>query len=267
MSDIKAEKTIYDAISEVNKTIKEIGKSKKNELQNFKYAPLEQTYLEVREAMAKVGLVLIPNIAINEMSQTLTTKNNKVNYALITMEFTFYYRGQAAPTIRWVGEAMDSGDKSYSKAISFAYKTFLNSFFMIPRVDCDPDGTSEEGMAQPHRRADKRYDNGSPQHKVLNFFNQNGLDWLQKGKDGHEMFKHFLVKRCGIYNTYILKYTIDEANKVLREVQEIIGEPLDFPPDTKYVEQFRKSYKTIYDLGALDADSEKIDPEIKDGEK
>ena len=171
-------KTIWDALVSVNKSITVIAKNGYNDIQHFAYAPIEEVYPVCRDAMNDAGVVMTTEILGNEMTQTTTTKGNKINYASIVTSYQFHCGGFSSNPFRWIGEAMDTGDKTYSKAISFSQKTFLVTFFNIPRTKSDPDSSSIEGPAKNHTQ--KSYSKPYPKSNYfyLTLFAQK-MDWAR----------------------------------------------------------------------------------------
>ena len=201
--------------------------------------------------MNQCGVVCIPVVVENSVSQATTTKNNNINYASVVMEFQFFCGELHTDPIRWVGEAMDSGDKTYSKAESFAIKTFLQDFFLIPRTNMDDvDGTANEGIV-PHysqKRTSKSAQSGSSPsiQTCMEIFHTGGLNWLQRGTEGHDLFAHF-VRHCKISSTYIKNWSIPDISLAIAGIEEFAGETIEkYPVDSRIVEAFRAKYTKYY---------------------
>jgi hypothetical protein len=249
------------ALLEVMGEIKKIEKDQYNEFHKYKYAGIEQIYAACRDAMVKAGVILIPRVTDCEIREVRTKKDEPANHAILHIEFVFYMGEMKTTPIQWVGEAMDVSDKAVSKALSFAMKTFLNSLFLIPRVDADPDGGGVEATAGNFRSqarktiANKQKNDVSKiAYNVLSIFGKGGLDWLKdKNSEEYGKFKHFLVSRCKIYDTYILEYTEEQCKTVLKEFCKIVQlKEIIFPLDTKYIEMFDKYYTELYQLERLE---------------
>jgi hypothetical protein len=197
------ERTIYDELVDVNKSITKIVKSGQNKsYDNFKYAPIEDVYDVCRNALADNGVLLTTEIVENEVQRTTTTQNKNINYAYIVTNYVFHKGAEKTEAYRWVGEAMDTGDKSYSKAVSYAQKTFLCTFFNIPRVEAggDPDETSHDAPAQPHTQAKKPYVHRPENTYMLKLFGKQ-LNWmLRESPYENKRLFNDVCKRMGVKN-------------------------------------------------------------------
>lgn len=212
-------KNVYEALVAVNAEIQTVAKTAYNDFLKFKYAPIEEVYAVCRDAMAKHGVVLIPQIVENEMTQSTTSKDKTTNYATTTFNYQFFYGESHTEPLRWVGEAMDNGDKTYSKAISFSQKTFLLTFFNIPRTDGDPDSTGTTGQAKPHKHTTQ------PKYTKnvifwLNLFGKQNLNWWDKNSQYHEVYKE-MCKKIGI-SAYAKEWTVDTC-KLIQEYLAKVG--------------------------------------------
>jgi hypothetical protein len=274
MSTEVKEQVTEMALVEVMGEIKKIEKDQYNEFHKFKYAGIDQIYTACRDALVRAGVMMIPRVTEMEIREVKTKKGESANHCILHVEFTFYKDERKTEPITWVGEAIDVGDKTLSKALSFAEKTLLNGLFMIPRVDEDPDGGGYEATSpEPYQKGKKSSSTGKGGkrilYNVLSIFSKDGLDWLKdKNSEEYGMFKHFLVSRCRIYDTYILEYTEEQCKTVLKEFCKVVQiKELSFPIETKYIEMFRKYYTQMYSLERLELVEGKEEKVIFDGDE
>jgi hypothetical protein len=221
-------KNVYEALVAVNQEIQSVAKTGYNSFNNFKYAPIEEVYEVCREAMYKHGVVLLPSIVENTMNNDATTsKDKKTNYGTVIFHYQFYYGESKTEPMRWVGEATDTGDKTYSKAISFAQKTFLLTCFNIPRTDGDPDASSSEAKAPSHRQTSKPKFTKSATF-YLDLFGR--MDWTKKESPpkNRQYFKDF-CKKFSI-NSYIVGWGEDttEPEKMRLAIKTVSGLDIDY---------------------------------------
>jgi hypothetical protein len=163
-------KNVYEALAAAYTLVEDLKRSKENKFFNFKYSPIEDVYRNCRNALASVGVVFDPQVVQETISETTTSgKSSKTNHTTIVMQFQFHYGDSHTEPKRWIGEAMDTGDKSYAKAISFATKTYLIDFFLMPSGDMnDPDGgeieatvNSKNSSYSPPKNFQKNYQKNS----------------------------------------------------------------------------------------------------------
>ena len=220
-------KNVYEALVEVNKDIEAVAKTGYNDFHKFAYATIEEVYAVCREAMHKNNVVLMSEIVENEMKSTIThhkeTYNGKVtekdktsNYGTVVFNYQFWCGESHTEPIRWVGEAMDTGDKTYSKAISFAQKTFLLTFFNIPRVDAnnthDPDASGTTGKAAPHKQTTQEAKFKKAKTFYLKLFGRDNLNWIDKNNPGNGTFKR-LCDKAGV-GTWMVAWATEDTEKM-----------------------------------------------------
>ncbi|WP_454667893.1 ERF family protein [Acinetobacter calcoaceticus] len=108
-------------------------KSTNPNFQNYNFRGIEDIYNVITPMLAEEGILCLPDVL--EQTQTLIQGRNgstsrlsfvRVRYTLISATDGSSKSGVS------VGEAMDSGDKSLSKAMSIAHKTFYEQAFSIP---------------------------------------------------------------------------------------------------------------------------------------
>nr|WP_312324039.1 ERF family protein [Acinetobacter oleivorans] len=101
--------------------------------QNYNFRGIDDFYNVISPLLADEGILCIPNVL--EQTQTLIQGQNgsTQRQTFVKVKYTFYSAldGSSKSGVS-VGEAMDSGDKSLSKAMSMAQKTFLEQAFSIP---------------------------------------------------------------------------------------------------------------------------------------
>lgn len=138
-------KAIHGVLTDLAKV--GIGKDKTNSQQGFKYRGIDQIMDEVSSLLAKHGLLILPRVMKRECVERQSSKGNPLFYTILEIEYDFVgvEDGSIKVVGPFVGEAMDSADKSSNKAMAIAYKYACVQAFCIPlEGNNDPDGTSHE---------------------------------------------------------------------------------------------------------------------------
>ena len=128
----KKELNIYRKISKVMEEVKKIQKTGYNEFNKYEYATEEDVLKELRPALIKHKLLVIPSIT-GEKRETIP--GEKGESSLITLNFNFKIidvdNGDEI-TLLWVGYGSDKQDKGGYKAMTGAVKFFLSKTFLLP---------------------------------------------------------------------------------------------------------------------------------------
>jgi hypothetical protein len=149
---------VYEAISSVMATMAKegIGKSRKNAQQGYAFRGIDDIYNALARVLSDAKLVMLPFVQTVEREERQTKSGGALNYTILTVDFKLVSAEDGShDTIRMVGEAMDSADKSSNKAQSAALKYAALQVFMIPTEgDNDADATTHEVAArqQPVKR-------------------------------------------------------------------------------------------------------------------
>jgi hypothetical protein len=143
---------VIQAMNAVMKEVREVAKSETANIpgQQYKYRGVDQVVEALSGAIREQGIVIAPvSVEPPVYRAAQTTKGNPVNYMTVTVGYRIY--GPEGDYIDGAstGEAMDSGDKALSKAMSVAWRTFLLQSFHLPPKDPDPDSEGYEATAGP----------------------------------------------------------------------------------------------------------------------
>lgn len=143
---------VYKAITQVTAALAKTGiaKSKQNQQQGFKYRGIDDVYNELATLLATNNLCILPRMITKEVTERTNAKGTALFYTSITAEFDLVSSVDGSKhTVSSYGEAMDSGDKSVGKAMSYAYKSMAFMTFAIPTEgDNDPDAQCHEVKVQ-----------------------------------------------------------------------------------------------------------------------
>ena len=139
---------IYEALIKANELVGAISKGNTNQQLGFKFRGVDDVYNSLHPILAKCGIVIVPEVVSHEVTER-QARNGVLLYTRATIRHHFTASDGSSVTTLVVGEAMDSGDKGMSKAMSIALKYALFQLFTIPTdEDKDPDATTHELVPQ-----------------------------------------------------------------------------------------------------------------------
>lgn len=143
---------VYDSIALASSTLARVGisKDRKNQQQNYMFRGIDDVYGALAPILAESKLVIIPRFIARVASEKLSKDGRPLLYSVVEGEFDIVSAIDGSKhTARTFGEAMDSADKSTSKAMSAAYKYMAFQVFCIPTDgDNDADATTHD-LAAP----------------------------------------------------------------------------------------------------------------------
>ena len=145
------ERKLVSKLAEVMKRVRYIQKTGVNDFHRYKYATEADVNEHVREVLAELNVVMIPNVVSHSVREHINAKGKTEYIVTVGVDFTFF-DGETGETItfRTYGEGQDAGDKGTYKAVTGAQKYALMKAFMIPTGD-DPEGDNgvDERNNQP----------------------------------------------------------------------------------------------------------------------
>lgn len=145
---------IYESLTKIMAEVTAIGKNQKNSQQNFHYRGIDDVMNELHGLFAKYKVIIIPKIT-NLLKDERSTKNGgTIFYVTVNCDHTFVAEDGTSLQTTVIGEAMDSGDKAITKAMSVALKYALLQMLLIPtNEDKDPDKFSHEIVPSETQKA------------------------------------------------------------------------------------------------------------------
>lgn len=146
--------SVHQAISNVTAELARsgIGKTKRNAAQGFAYRGVDDVMQAMSWALPRCGLTMTPRV-VGRTERAAASKSGGTIYSVILdveWDLVSVIDGSRC-IVRVHGEAMDSGDKATTKALSAAYKYACVLAFSIPLEGIeDADAYSPEaGAALP----------------------------------------------------------------------------------------------------------------------
>lgn len=163
---------VYSAINAVmaQMATEGIAKGRNNQQQGYKFRGIDDVYNALARVLSNHKLVMLPFVQDTAREERATKSGGTLNYTILTVDFKLVSAEDgSSDTIRTVGEAMDSADKSANKAMSAALKYAALQVFMIPTEgDNDADSTTHEPRGQlPARKSSAAAKRDGDHERVL----------------------------------------------------------------------------------------------------
>lgn len=142
--------TIQQALAAVMNEIIAVGKDGRNTSQNYNFRGVDAVVNAAGPAFRKHGVVPMPRVLASERASVeVGAKRSLMREVVLKVAYDFHGPAGDVLSCEVEAEALDSGDKATSKAMSVAYRTALLQVLAIPTDDPDPDTQSYERAAAP----------------------------------------------------------------------------------------------------------------------
>jgi hypothetical protein len=137
--------SIIQALASVMEDVQSVGKKDRNSAQGFSFRGIDAVVNAVAPALRKHQVIVVPNVLEHEYASVEIGKN-RTPMSHVTLKVLYKFIGQNGDYVEAVvlAEAMDSGDKAISKAMSVAFRTALLQSLALPTNEPDPDASSYE---------------------------------------------------------------------------------------------------------------------------
>lgn len=145
-------KKVYAAICAITEELSKIGiaKNKRNQQQGYAFRGIDDVYFALSPLLARYKLCILPRVIEQKSIEKTTQKGGTLFYTTVTVEYDFVSAEDGSQhTIKMIGEAMDSGDKSSNKAQSAAYKYAAFQAFCIPTEESSHDADADSHELKP----------------------------------------------------------------------------------------------------------------------
>ena len=132
---IKMSNLVYKAIADVSLALASggISKARKNQAQGYAFRGIDDVLQALAGLLPSHGLTILPRVISCIRQKELNAKGTTLFYVTTDVEFDLVaVEDGSRHTVRFIGEAMDSGDKATNKAMSAAYKYMALQTFCIP---------------------------------------------------------------------------------------------------------------------------------------
>lgn len=132
-----------------------IAKNGKNEKQNYRFRSIEDCYSALAPLLCQHNLLIFPNVIQRTATDFESKSGGSLFFSIVEVEYEFIStKDDSTKKVRFVGEAMDSGDKGTNKAMSAAYKLMATQTFCI-HSGGDSDTENESHEVQSKKPQDK----------------------------------------------------------------------------------------------------------------
>jgi len=124
-------------ICDMLKDVSAITKAQTNTHQGFKFRGIDQVYNEIHPLLAKHRVFIAAEAIDSNVEQCKTAGGKPAHHAVLTVHYKAYAADGSSVSMVGIGEAMDTGDKACSKALSMAYKYAIFQLLCIPTEEFD----------------------------------------------------------------------------------------------------------------------------------
>lgn len=128
---------LADAAAEIGA----VGKGRRTESgARFQYRGVDDVVNAVADPLHSRGVVVVPEV-LAWSAEDVVVGSKQTPMRSVTVHVRYRFHGPAGDSLDCsaLGEAMDSGDKATSKAMSVAYRTALLQALTLPTDERDPD--------------------------------------------------------------------------------------------------------------------------------
>ena len=134
----------------VMRSVEGVAKRDQNTQHGFSFRGIDAVLNAVGPALREHGVIVLPVLDRVEATTVEVGKNRtRMGHVAVEVTYTFVGPGGDSLSCRVPGEAMDSGDKATSKAMSVAFRTALIQALALPTDEPDPDSTTYQRSDAP----------------------------------------------------------------------------------------------------------------------
>lgn len=141
---------VHEAILEVMRAVPAVPKGDRNTQQNFSFRGIDSVMNAVGPKLREHGVLVLPQVQEHHSENVVVGRNaTPMRSVVLLVRYAFIGPEGDRLEVEVPGEAMDAGDKAYSKAMSVALRTALLQALSLPTDEKDPDeDTYERTSAQ-----------------------------------------------------------------------------------------------------------------------
>lgn len=182
-----------------------VAKDSKNPQQGYKYRGIDAVMNAINPALRKAKIFAAPEVIESSREERTTSKGGLLIYSIAKVKYTFYAADGSNVSAIVVGEGMDSGDKSFNKAMSAAFKYALFQVFCIPTeemMDSEADSPEPQKKVQKNpqdlaKATARQLSPDKTRMQIIRLFKSESEQWqkntlenwkLEKVEDGNEAF-------------------------------------------------------------------------------
>lgn len=160
--------TIHAKILRVMSEVGSITKDRKNQQQGYSFRGIDDIYNTFYPLFVRHGVFCVPKILEKSREERTAKSGGALICTIVTMEYSFFADDGSSVTITVIGEGMDSGDKSASKAMSMAQKYAFFQMFLIPTEESiDAEKDSPQPAPRPAPKSPEKINDVAPRPAPL----------------------------------------------------------------------------------------------------
>ena len=135
--------TVYEAWSRVMGDVRSVAKAQRNTAQGFQFRGIDDVTAAVSGPLRAHSVAVVPSVISHHNERVEIGRNHTLmSHVVLLVEFKVYGPDGDSFLGSAVGEAMDSGDKGFSKAHSVALRVWLLQALMLDTGTPDADASS-----------------------------------------------------------------------------------------------------------------------------
>jgi hypothetical protein len=161
---------VQKALADVMADVRAVGKEGQNKAQGYNFRGIDGVMNAVGPALRKHQVVVLPELR-SIQREVIEVGKARTPMQSVTVEVAYYFVGPDGDHLISVvpGQAMDSGDKAVTKAMSVALRTCLIQTLCLPTHEPDPDEDSYQIAAKPtkEKTVDETYTIAEAKQRVL----------------------------------------------------------------------------------------------------
>lgn len=136
---------VHEALAAVMADVEGVAKRDRNDHGGFRFRGIDAILNAVGPALRRHSLMVLPRLDdITETTVEVGRNRTRMGHVTVLVTYVFVAVDGSTVECRVPGEAMDSGDKAASKAMSVALRTALIQALALPTDEPDPDERSYE---------------------------------------------------------------------------------------------------------------------------
>lgn len=141
---------IAAALAAVMADVEGVAKRDQNTQHGFSFRGIDAILNAVGPVLRKHKVIVLPRLdSIVETTVEVGRNRTRMGHVTVQVTYTFVATDGSELACKVPGEAMDSGDKAASKAMSVAFRTALIQALALPTDEPDPDGSLYERSDAP----------------------------------------------------------------------------------------------------------------------
>jgi hypothetical protein len=142
MSDVDDLPTV---LARVATQVGAVGKGQFNKHQKFNFRGIDDVINAVSGPLHAAGVLVMPElVSLDHSIEEVGGNKSRMTVVRVIVKYVFYGPAGDFLVATVPGEAMDSGDKATSKAMSVAFRTALLQALTLPTDEPDPDSETYE---------------------------------------------------------------------------------------------------------------------------